>query len=312
MQSDFLNFITKLNPKEFGNHLKLYSELYINPVESWKKAYSQGISGYDFIVLHVIYFSTLIFLLVKDFYLTSYLVLIEILLTLIPLIIFIIPFYIFKKLLKFRKKWTHLFRVLLLLKLQFFPLLILLILIAKWSKVEALYLLVDNTVGLIIIFFIIIVPIINPISVFYKLFWITINYLFFLIGVFLIGLGLYFVDTDGNIASKLQIITPNVEYENIWFKHSYFIYRIDDSGYVVILKTIDSSTIFLKKTQLATSELALIIIKNSQNELIRNIIKTDSLQSINDTSLKETKSNKYKLYANPYVSLFFFIFVIKT
>jgi len=246
MPIEFPNFIAKLNPKEFGNHLKQYSELYANPIKSWKKAYSQRKTGYDFTILHIIYYSILVLILLKDFYLTAQIVLLEVLVTLIPLLIFITPFLISKKVFKIRKKWTELFRVFLVIKFQIIPPFVLLILFAKWSEIESLFILVENGIWVVWLCFILVVPFINNISFFLKLFWISMNYFSFLIGFFLIGLIFHFVEQDDKFFTKLQLNTPNQEYQNVWLESSLSMHRIYDKGYVTILQIIDENSVVLK------------------------------------------------------------------
>ena len=294
MPIDFPNFLARLNLKEFGNHLREYTELFLSPIKSWKKAYSQRKTGFDFTVLHIIYYSILTLVILKDFYLTIKIVLLEILVTLFPFFIFFFPFIICKRIFKIHKKWTKAFRVFLIIKFQFIPFLVLLILIAKWSEVESFYILIENGIWLVWMGFIIILPLINNISLLKKLFWIILNYIFILIGFFLIGYSLIQIEPNDRFFSKIRLNTPNQEYQYNEFKSSLSFYRIYDKGYISKLEIIDDNSVIIKNVQFATLELALIIGRNSRNQKIDQQKLLDSILKIRDSTYISSTGNHQK------------------
>lgn len=277
MPIDVPNFISKLNPKEFGNHLRQYSELFINPTKSWKKAYSQRKSGFDFTTLNIIYYSILVLILLKDFYLTAQIVILEILVTLIPLLIFVVPFVISKKVFGFRKKWTKLFQVFLIIKFQFIPPFVLLVLLTKWREIESFYILIENGIWIVWLGFILIVPLINKINPLKKLAWVAMNYVFLLLGFFMIGLIFHFAQPNEEFFTKLQLKTPNQEYQSVWLESSWTLNRIVDDGYIAVLQPLDSNSFSINRVQFSTPELALIITQNSRNEIITHQLEIDSI-----------------------------------
>lgn len=294
MPIDDPNFISKLNPKELGNHLRKYSELFINPVKSWKKAYTQRKSGFDFTTLNIIYYSILVLILLKDFYLTAQIVILEILVTLIPLLIFVVPFAISKKVFRFRKKWTKLFRVFLIIKFQFIPPFVLLVLFTKWSKIESFYILIENGIWFVWLGFILIVPIINKINPLKKLAWVAMNYVFLLFGFFLIGLIFHFAQPNDEFFTKLQLKTPNQEYQSVRLESSWTLNRIIDDGYIVVLQPLDSEFFSINRVQFASPELALIITQNSRNEIIKHQLEIDSILGKMDSTYI-SKRDSYEL-----------------
>lgn len=294
MPIELPNFLSKLSPKEFGNHLREYTELYLNPIKSWKKAYSQRKTGFDFTVLHIIYYTILVLIILKDFYLTIQITLLEVLVTLIPLTIFFFPFLICKRLFKIHKKWTKVFRVYLIIKFQFIPIFVLLILITKWSEFETFYILIENGIWLVWIGFIIVVPLINNISLLKKFFWIALNYIFLLLGFFLIGYSLYKLEPNDKFYSKVRFNTPNQEYRYNELKSSLSLYRIYDKGYIAKLEIIDDKSLIIKNVQFATIDLALIIEQNSRNQIIDKQMLLDSILTSRDSTYISNISNHKK------------------
>jgi len=302
MSEGLPKFISKLSIKEFGTHLTQYTNLYLKPIDSWKKAYSQRKSGYDFTILNLIYYSTLALLLIKDFYLTAQFVVLDVLLTFVPFIIFIIPFHICTKIFKIHKRWTKFFRVLLIIKFQLTPPLILIILFTQWSEIEIFYIIYNNGLWIMWLAFFSVIPMISFISTLKKVFWITLNYLFFIIGITLFSSLIISVDVNNELINKIQINNPNNEYQNFQLQTSFTINRIEDKNFIAIYKPFESNSVIVSKTQFSTPKLASIIIKNSTNNLIKKQTILDSILSKTDSSYIP---KKYELYTVPLINIDF-------
>jgi hypothetical protein len=281
---DIPKFISNLTLRQLGTHLVQYTELFTHPYRSWKKVYSQRKTGLDFIVINLIYYFLLLFVILQNFRLAILLVLLEALVTIVPIGIFGVPFLVSTKLFKIRKSWKKLFRVLLLIKLQAAPIIIICALIIKWTDSESIYLIIENLIWLIIMGFIVIVPLINFISIYKKLIWIALNYIFFLIYMLLAGYGFTYFDPEFKLGSKIQLTTPSSEYLNYSIESSSTFHRINFDSYVATYKFLDQDSGRLKSVQFANINLLLLISQNSMNENIRRI-------KIIDTKLAAIDSN---------------------
>ena len=117
----FEELISKLSVKTIGTHLANYASLYTKPLKTWRKVISNRKDGYDLMILHLIYYCIFLFLIIKNITTTISLVLLEAVITIIPTLVFITPFLLFVKLYKKKIRWTKMFRLFLILKLQFIP-----------------------------------------------------------------------------------------------------------------------------------------------------------------------------------------------
>ena len=143
------SLLSKFNYKEIGYHLANYADLFIKPLNCWRKAIDSGKQGYNFIVLHLIYYTLFILLFNQDLYYAIPLALFEVFYTLIPLIIFLPSFKVSSWLFNKKYSWKSLFRLLLVIKLQAIPICLVFIKLAIWSKEEIFYIYFQNFLGLI-------------------------------------------------------------------------------------------------------------------------------------------------------------------
>lgn len=282
------SIISKLTLKELGTHLGNYANLYVRPVRIWKKVISNRKNGYDLFILHLIYYSILAFFILKDFTLALPLVLLEIIITTIPLLIFLIPFLFFCKFFNKNYKWNKLFRLFVILKLQFVPLFTLVYLPNKNLKVESLYMLIDNLIPIIWIAFIIIFPLVINIDFWKKLVWIISNYVFFLIGALLIGLFFENLDPSGKVIQKLSIESPNAEYESFKLKQLYTPLLLTDSLYFVRFKLLNDTAVQNIQTQFVTYDLHQSFIQSRIDALNSTILLLDSVKMSHNKDYNDT------------------------
>src|SRR5205085_6715566 len=174
------------------HHLKNYSKLYTNPLSVWRHVIGNRKSGYDLVVLHLIYYSIFLFFIVKDIKIAIPFTILEAAFTILPFLFFIVPFLFFVRVFKKAYKWDKLFRLFIILKLQFIPLFILLNLLNTVLKVEDIYLITDNIIWSLLISFIITFPLVSKIKIWQKILWLFGNYLFFLIA----SLAIYFLSSN--------------------------------------------------------------------------------------------------------------------
>ena len=291
--TEFLpKILSKVNFKELGDNLKNYTDLYLKPISAWKKAFNQEKSGYNFTVLHIIYYTLLVLLIVQDIYLSIQLVILEIIITLIPLLFFLTPYKIGVKFFGVKERLIKVFRTFLIIKFQFIPSLCLMILLAKWSSSEILFIIFDNFIWGLCIGFIIAVPIICSLKLWQRLTWILLNYIFFLIGILIIGFVLSEFGDNDVLSKKLSNVTPNREYESIK-RQSKTKFLFTDNEIVTILNVKDSLFHILAINP-SSHYIKLAILQNSRNELIENWKKNDSIIA-NSNQSHTSESAKYKI-----------------
>lgn len=288
--------LKKLSIEEIGKHLSNYANLYIKPVETWKKATDLRTSSYDFVILHIVYFTILILLVVKDVYLAIPICLMEVILTLFPFFVFIIPYKI--SFIAFNKKtnWKRLFRLFIIIKLQTLPTFFLLFKFAEYSKSEEVYLLIDNFLLLLWIFFIIVFPLISNLKYYQKLIWIFFNYISF-VGLILTS---YIIFSQTNILGKfgedLMLLTPGREYLNNESKLTNQFRFIDDSYYILIGKESEPNVVTYDSTIFADLRLCQLFNIKVRNNLIKRIIYNDSVICTLNKSRVSKKDSLQSLY----------------
>ena len=295
--------LNKLSIKQIGKHLSNYANLYIKPIEAWKKAIDLRTSSYDFVILHIVYFTILILLVVKDIYLAIPICLMEIILTLFPFFIFIIPYRITGVLFKIKTSWKRLFRLLIIIKFQTLPAFFLLFKFAEYSKSEGVYLLIDNFLILLLICFIIIFPLISNLKYYQKLIWIFFNYIFF-VGVMFTALHTF---SKGNFLGKfgddIMLLTPAREYlENESKLTNQFLF-IDDTSYILIGKESKPNVITYDSAVFADLRLCQLLNIKVRNNLIKQIIYNDSIICTLDKTRISKKDSLQKLYEKREINL---------
>ena len=280
--------LSKLTLKELGTHLGNYADLYVKPVNVWKKIISNRKEGYNLLILHLIYYSIFVFFLVKEVTLAIPIAILDAALTIIPLLFFLIPFFFFVKVFSKQFKWTKLFRLFLILKLQFIPVFILLYLLVEKLKVENLYLFTDNFLWVILLAFIIIFPTIININFWKKLIWIFSNYFFFLVGTSILAFFIAKIDGSGKIFEKLLNESPNTEYSNFEIKELYSPLLFNDTFYFVHIKAQKNTTLYVSKVQFVSFDLHKSFLQSKIIKLSSDIQLLDSLTILHNKKYNDT------------------------
>jgi len=289
MDVDFSGLLPKtLN--ELSDHFTTYVDLYIKPIQSYKKAFSQRKNSLNYVSLHAIYYTLLLLLLVFDIQLIIKVVLAEVVLTIIPVVYILLPFILFTKILKKNKNWFNLFRLLLIIKLQNAPIIVLLAVFAKKFEVNSAYILMDNWIIITMILDIITVPIIiNNIKLWQRFVWILANYLSLIVSLIIFGIVFSNIDIPEKLTKKLSLVSPSNEYYQAMYADSLSMYNFRDDRYMAI---IDKRTGFLRNTQFVTFDLNLILHTRALNQNVEQVIILDSLMTQQNPRRKR-ESHKY-------------------
>lgn len=293
MPTDISDIISKLSVKEIGEHLKNYTDLYLKPTMSWKKAFSQRKEGYDFVILNIIYYAILVLLILQDFYFTIQLVILEVVITLYPILIFYIPFKICTSAFNIHKNWNKLFRTFLIIKFQIIPPMVLLLLIAKWSDFEPIFIIIENAIWAVWLSFIFAIPVIVSIKLWKRIIWILLNYIFFLIGISVFAYAITKLDSSDSLSKKLALNTPNLEYINVCLQDSLTLQKVIDDNYLAILNDVDTNYFKILDVQFVTPVLSTMVTKNSKNRRLKNWRIRDSIRaSLDSTHIQESLKHK--------------------
>src|SRR5690606_11563883 len=151
-------------------------ELYLNPVESWRQTLKEGQKGFNFIVLHLIYYSMLILIIFQDWNRVIQFVLLEVVITIFPFLFFLLPFFIFNRICALGISWHAFFRLLLIFKLQVIPLIVLLVTFYNWSGLEESFQFINDILWLIWIGMLVLLPLLIRIKWWQRFMWICANY----------------------------------------------------------------------------------------------------------------------------------------
>jgi hypothetical protein len=293
--------LSKFSPIEIGKHIVNYLSLFTHPIRTWKKVVSiRKTDSLNLTTLHLIYYGVLI-LLVFAFQEKSPILLIisyvtiEAIATTLPFLIYIIPYLIFIRNTKRPLSPNRLFRILLILKLQILPFILILSAIAKANDIEGPYILITNLAGLLLIMFIVLPPLVISNRWTIRLFWILANYVFTLVFLVIIAYSIIEVPDLEKVFNKLTKKIPSVEYTNNDLYYSNAIENIDNRYYLVVYE-IDSSYKYnshFVRNFYVTPE----ILKVLQNE--------DSIYSPNENSstltlLNETKNSLLQDFQSDY------------
>jgi hypothetical protein len=261
-----------ISPKEIGKHLLNYTSLYILPAKSWQKAFNGTIAGYEFIILHLIYYSLFLLLFLDEWSSVVRLTLYEIVLTIIPFCITIIPYKLSSAIYKLRLSARSLFRLQLIIKFQFMPIMILLYILAFRLKSDDLFIILDNLYALIFIAFIAIGPFLIKTKWWYRFIWLLMNYIFLLLYFFTFSLLIEKTDLFDNFNISDQIPTPSAEYVDFKISSSDSYLYIQDSLFMAIGIEESPSIIAYKEAIPVDIELFGQYLRSSQNDLLRNMI----------------------------------------
>ncbi|GIQ57841.1 hypothetical protein Flavo103_09770 [Flavobacterium collinsii] len=290
------NILEKLTFRELGMHLSNYSNLYLNPVDAWKKASSANNAAYNFVVLHIVYFTVLILIDVRDTYSALQICVLEILITFIPLLIYVVPYKISSLLFHLEFDWKRLFRLLLVLKFQFIPLYYIGLKFSKYSESEDLYIILDNSIWIVWIAFTVVFPILTTLNIWKKISFIALNYLSFV--VIMLCFVTLFANTDmlNVLGDDLGKISPSREYGTNSEKFSKFMTHRIDKYFMLIGFEKDPGLITYYTTQFVNVELANCYLSKIINESVDMRIKLDSALCAEDKSRTSKKDSLKLLY----------------
>lgn len=278
-------FLSKLSISDLGKHFTTISELYTKPIKSWKKIISYRKESYDFFLLFVIYYSVIVFFLISNSKFVIPITILEIVLTLIPFSFLYIPFAFFRKKWNKKIKSNRLFRLLFVLKIQFNILLVGVILLAKWTEMESLYIIIENYIWLILLIFISVFPLLLNLKITQKILWIFTNYVFSQIFFLLLFFIFFKIPDIDLLGKKITLKTPTIE--NLNFNYDYHLsdLRLNDKYFLVIFNA-EKKEVFLSNTQFGTSRLVLDIMEMNLRNLKNKIRIIDSLKQLPENEIE--------------------------
>ena len=207
-----LNFLSKLTIKDIGIHLSNVALLYASPRTSYRKLVKNEYESYRFFILFILYYAFLAYFLVENPKYIIPLTLLEVVLTLFPFSFLIIPFIIFRKKYAPRVKYNGLFRLTFVVKLQFGVFLILAILLARWTRMESIYIFIENYTILLFVPLICALPYALNIKISIKFLWIFLNYLFSLLYLMIFGFIVSSIPDSEFLYEKIAINSPDSNY----------------------------------------------------------------------------------------------------
>lgn len=290
------SILEKLTLKQLGIHLSNYSNLYIKPVDAWKKATAANRHAYNFVVLHIVYFTVLILLNIRDTYSALQICILEISVTVIPLIIYILPYKICSLLFNMAFDWKRLFRLLLILKFQFIPLYYVLLNFSKYSGSEDIYLLFDNSIWLVWIGFTIVFPVISNLKIWAKTIFIVLNYMFFTVIMFCFVLLFPNTDIFNKLGDDIGQLSPCYEYKANEEKFSEFMSYRADNYFMLIGYEENPGLITYYDTQFVNTKLVNSFLSKVINESVNRSIELDSVICTEDKSRISKKDSLKTLY----------------
>ncbi len=278
--------LKKLTTKSIGIHLANCANLYLKPLSTWRKILNIQRSSYNFLILHLIYYALFIYLLYNDIRIALPIVIAEIVFTGLPWLILIIPFKIFVKILKLRLNGVRLFRLLLILKIQFAPAIIILAILANKLQNDFLFACLQNSIAVFLILFIVVLPLILKMKFYYKICWIFLNYIFILISIALITILLTKLPkvTEDKITKNFTLAIPNYEYLEFLEKTSNSWRYIEDKYYFIVFSK-NETHFTIQRTQFVSPFLHRAFLIKHVNEIRLKLQKLDS-----------KNSKKYTLY----------------
>lgn len=265
-----------VDPKVLGRHCLNYIHLYTKPLMLWRKMVSPLTDGVPILVTQLLY---LLVVLIVVFNISTdlavpYLVA-EVALTCIPFLWLIIPFLFFRWLFKKALTTGQLFRLLVVLKLQFIVVIgVLAFLLAKY-KSETAYLVLDNLIWTLGLLFISVLPLVLKLTWWKKVVWILGNYVFFLLALVGVGFLLAWLPDSNRLEKAISVPNPTTEYFELVQRYSgayqslvpqiLFLTKRNEAGKGYLVQTqyvtIPLSELFLhenrKKLAIDSAELAL-------------------------------------------------------
>jgi hypothetical protein len=262
------DIFSKLSLKEFRLHLSNYVNLYYRPLKVWRTIIGFRTTSYDLLTLHIIYY--FVFALVamdRPLKFTVFYIIAEVAVTTIPFLISLLPFLLLKSIIGFRIRPDRLFRLLLILKLQFIPVLFLAIFLAKKLRIDFVYGLIDNLIWLCLIAMMVVFPLLVRTSVWKKLLWITLNYFCFILIMTLVIISVSSVKIPANVIARQAFRTPSSEYASFWVNYKFSESDIDNN-HLLLVGTLNNREEYLKniRLQFVTYDLASMFRKTRYNQ----------------------------------------------
>ncbi len=251
--NSILNIFNKITIQKIGEYLGLMADLYIRPVESWKRILNQRKTSNDYFVIYMLFFGLLIYIITWSFQDTIKIVFIHLLITLVPFVFLLLPFKFFSILWNKRLKANRLYRLFFVFQIQVFPFIHFPILIAKWAEVELPYLISSNLEFLFDLLIIIVVPLIIKLNVKRKLVWILCNYIFASFYLMCFNFALSSSNDFRKILNKAEYFKPEDEFNNLMKNYKKTdVYLSKNLLYILSKKENDEGRIRIDGTQFAT------------------------------------------------------------
>ncbi len=279
-------FLSKISISDLGKHFTTISELYTKPLKSWRKIISYRKESYDFFLLFVLYYSIIVYFIISNSKYVIPITVLEVVLTLIPFSFLYFPFVFFRKKWNKRIKSNRLFRLLFVLKIQFNIILIAFLLLAKWTGMESIYVIIENYIILILFVFISVFPLLLKLKLAKKLLWIFTNYVFSL--VFFVALFLFFKNIPDIklLQEKITLKTPNSEHFEFYSNYNFSDLKLSNDYYIILLNS-DKEITNSINTQFATTNLLLELMKLDKKNLDNKMQILDSIKQLPVNELKE-------------------------
>jgi len=305
--SFFESAIEKLNPTEIGNHLRNYLNLFIKPVSVWKKVFENDNDGYNLLILHLIYYCFFSYLFIHEFEAAIKYTLYEALFTVIPFSFFILPFLLYSKLFKKNYHGIKLFRLFLIIKMQFLPVLILIISLVEYLKSEPLYTIPVNFELIIWICFVVVVPGISQIKFWQKIIWAFTNYIFSLFCFLLIGYVLMSLN-DTQLLKKISYETPDSDYNTSPIPELYSTLNLNDTRCLTVVKKNEPDRGKKLHNYYVTNPLYICFLGSKISETNAHISKYNDLAAvINDIIKRKNFPDSLRLSKKPLMNDYHFM-----
>lgn len=280
---DLIDAIVKhLSIENISKHFKDFIKLYTSPLDTYKIIASSESASLNYTIQTVIYYCIFLFIISFDISIALRGIALELLLNLIAFLILLGPFKISDYFNLHKYKYDKLYRLLLIIKIQTVPPVLLLFLLAHDQQNSSLYNIFENLSWIIWIIIIIVPPLVFGNARLSKYLWILGNYIVFIFCfAFFSAVTSKFQSSENN-NSKFSSLTPNFEYIDFESKYQQSDIILIDTLFLGIFEQSDSNKISITRTQFVTSDIYLSIIRKTLNELNGTLKSIDSLSRIID------------------------------
>jgi hypothetical protein len=275
------------------------SELFTKPIKTWKRTIKYGKNSYDFYLQVILYYILFVSLLLVLFLSKNWLyvfpiTIAELAFTFIPFGYLYLPFKFFTKHWNKRIQSNRLFRLLFVIKLQVVLPYIAIVLLARWTKMESLYVIIDNYLIFILIIFLISLPLTLHLKFIQKVIWILANYIFSLIG-FVIIIGIFsLIPHNELLVNKLAPRTPTMEHLNFGMTYN-LSDEILNADYFIINVSPHEKHYHIDNTPFATSPLIIDLLLIKNKNLKAKVAYLESIEKVmkgSSGNLNEKKSTQ--------------------